>query len=111
MFGPLIVTELAFCERVILLPPARYIVPVEIFAKAPAVLPDKDAAIPPPAPGITDAVIVPALSPKLTLLALAKVTADKLAEVEPAEKLTDTAPPPVPAAPTLSSFLVNGLIS
>lgn len=81
-----------------------------MLASTPAVLPDRDAAIPPPAPGMTEAVMVPAFRPKLTLLALAKVTEARLAEVVPAEKLTEPPPTP-PPVPTLSSFLVNGLSS
>jgi hypothetical protein len=39
------VTEFAFCESVMLFPPARTTVPVEIFAVAPAVLPEMRAVI------------------------------------------------------------------
>jgi hypothetical protein len=43
--GPEMVTEFAFCESVMLFPPARTTVPVEIFAVAPAVLPEMRAVI------------------------------------------------------------------
>ena len=39
-FGPLIVTAFPFCETVMLLPPAKVIVPDEICAITPAVFPD-----------------------------------------------------------------------